>query len=493
MKHIVFIVAACLLFVPIIAVSYSGSFEMSDLLFSTGEEGYDSVIMNGLESISVVGAPQVPVKFINLIIPPGMDVDNLAIVTNPQTLSKPYNLIPVQAQIPTSEDWQPGPFIEPDDAYYTMSVYPPTAAEVVNYGYFDGNGRIATIAIYPLQYMPKSKQIVLNSSIDLNLSFKASSQKAVYPTKRSGYLQEKYNALLGNIVENPNDIQMYYSQPPATGLLPTEADYAIVAPAELIPSFADFISWKAAKGLNIYAKSIEDIVAQYPAGDQVVPGALGINDDADSIRQYLFEQYSQHGLVYALLVGDDTNFPIRYGCAMDEPDENHPIERNYIIPTDLYFSDFSGDWNVNDNEFYGEPADSIDMVAEIFVGRLLAPSLAQNGAQFIENWTEKLITYEGNPGYGADSYLTNAVYAVADQLVYSSDVPQQISLLSSHGFQVNAMIEDPPNGALGTPTGAHVIDQINNGTGIISIYAHGSWCTMAVSTTDWNDYPKHWV
>lgn len=211
MKHVIFIVAACLLFVPIMAVSYSGSFDMSDLQFSTGEEGYDSIIMNGLEDISVVGAPQVPVKFINLIIPPGMDVDNLAIVTNPQTLSESYNLIPVQPQIPTSEDWQPGPFVEPDDAYYTMSVYPQTAAEVVNYGYFDGNGRIATIAIYPLQYMPKSKQVVLNSSIDLSLSFKASLQKAVYPTKRSGYLQEKYNALLGNIVENPNDIQMYYS------------------------------------------------------------------------------------------------------------------------------------------------------------------------------------------------------------------------------------------------------------------------------------------
>lgn len=492
MKHIVFIVAACLLFVPIIAVSYSGSFEMSDLLFSTGEEGYDSVIMNGLESISVVGAPQVPVKFINLIIPPGMDVDNLAIVTNPQTLSKPYNLIPVQAQIPTSENWQPGPFIEPDDAYYTMSVYPPTAAEVVNYGYFDGNGRIATIAVYPLQYMPKSKQVVLNSSIDLNLSFKASSQKAVYPTKRSGYLQDKYNALLGNIVENPNDIQMYYSQPPATGLLPTEADYVIVAPAELIPSFADFISWKAAKGLNIYTKSIEDIVAQYPAGDQVIPGGLGIADDAGSIRQYLFEQYSQHGLVYALLVGDDTNFPIRYGVAGNYSQYDQvPVPNN--VPTDLYFSDFSGDWNVDGDGHYGEPADSIDMVAEIFVGRLLAPSLAQDGAQFIENWTEKLITYEGNPGYGDGSYLTNVVYAVADQLVSSSQVPEQISLLSSHGFQVNAMIEDPQYGVLGTPTGAQVIDQINHGTGIISFYAHGSWCSVAVSSTGCNGYPKHWV
>lgn len=490
MKHIIFIVAVCLLFVPAIAVSYSGSFGMSDLQFSIGERGYDSVRMSGLENISVVGAPQVPVKLINLIIPPGMDVDNISIVSNTQTLSESYNLIPVQPQIPTSEDWQPGPFIEPDSTYYNMPIYPPTSVEVLNYGYFDGNARIATIAIYPLQYMPQSKQIVLNSSIGFNLSFKASSQMAVYPSKRTSYLQEKYNALLSNIVENPNDIQMYYSQPPAIDLSPTEADYVIVAPAELIPYFNDFMLWKAAKGLNIYAKSIEDIIAQYPDGDQVVPGGLGIDDDAGSIRQYLFDQYSQHGLVYALLVGDNTNFPIRYGCARD----NNNNDLNYVVPTDLYFSDLTGNWNVDGDGLFGEPTDdSPDCVGEIFVGRLLVPSLAQNGGQFIENWTEKLITYEGNPGYGDDLYLTNAVYAVADQLVDSSYVPDQISLLSSNGFQVTHMVESPQYGPLGTPTGAQVIDQINHGTGIISVYAHGSFSDMAVSTTGCNGYPKHWV
>ncbi len=38
-----FVVAICLLFVPAIAVSYSESFGMSDLQFSTGERVYDSV------------------------------------------------------------------------------------------------------------------------------------------------------------------------------------------------------------------------------------------------------------------------------------------------------------------------------------------------------------------------------------------------------------------------------------------------------------------
>lgn len=492
MKHMFFVVAVCILFVPAMAVSYSGSFGVSDLQFSTGERGYDSVRMNSLENIRVVGAPQVPVKLLNFIIPPGMDVDNISIVSNTQILSNTYNLIPVQPQIPTSDEWQPGPFVEPDSTYYTMSVYPPTSAEVLNYGYFDGNARIATIAIYPLQYMPQSKQIVLNSSIGFNLSFKASPQVAVYPLKRTSYMQEKYNALLSNIVENPEDIQMYYSQPPSIGLLPTEADYVIVAPAELIPYFNDFVSWKAAKGLHIYTKSIEEIIAQYPNGDQVVPGGIGIDDAAGSIRQYLFDQYSQHGLVYALLVGDNTNSPIRYGVAYNySPGSTVPVANK--VPSDLYFSDFTGNWNVDGDEHFGEPIDSPDSVGEIFVGRLLVPSLSNNGGQFIENWTEKLITYESNPGYGDDSYLTNVVYAIADQGVYSTYTTQQMSLFSSHGFQVTPMVESPQYGPLGTPTGADVINQINNGAGISSFYAHGNVTCAAVSSTGANSYPKHWV
>lgn len=474
-----------------IAVSSSVSFGMSDLQFSTGERGYDSVRMNGLENIRVVGAPQVPVKLLNFIIPTGMDIDNISIVSNTQTLANTYNLIPVQPLIPTSEDWQPGPFIEPDSTFYTMLVYPPTSVEVMNHGYFDGNARIATIAVYPLQYMPQSQQVILNSSISFNLTFKSSAQTPIYPVKRTSILQEKYNSLISSMVDNPEDIQLYYSQPPSIGLLPTEADYVIVAPAELIPYLSDFVSWKKDKGLHVFTKSIESIIndPQYINGDQVVPGSLGIVDDAGRIRQFLFEQYSQHGLVYALLVGDHTNFPVRYGFSA-----NNSTNEDYIIPTDLYYSDLSGNWNVDGDANYGEPSDAADVVGEIFVGRLLVPSLAQNGDQFIENWTEKLITYESNPGYGDDSYLTNVVYAIADQAVSYSNYPNdQITLLNGHGFQVTPLEESPQYGTLGTPTGASVIDQINNGAGIISFYAHGSVTTAAVSSTGVNGYPKHWV
>ena len=39
----------------------------------------------------------------------------------------------------------------------------------------------------------------------------------------------------------------------------------------------------------------------------------------------------------------------------------YPLDNIYKIPTDLYFSDLNGDWDLNKNHCYGEPnADQID-------------------------------------------------------------------------------------------------------------------------------------
>jgi hypothetical protein len=379
-----------------------------------------------------------------------------------------------------------------------MSLYPPKTAEVIDYGYFDGNARIVTIAVYPLQYRPQLEQLVLNTSISFSLSFKPSTQPPLVVSKRSSHLQEKYNSILSIIVENPEDIQAYYSQPPSPELLPLEADYLIIAPAELLSTFSDFISWKKAKGLQVFTKSIEDIVSdpQYVNGDQVVPGGMGIIDNAGRIRQYLYEQYSQHGLVYALLVGDNTNFPIRTGCSCINPD----LDDNERGPADVYFGEFNGDWNVDGDDNFGEPyrwqeptyCDNPDKIQEIFVGRLLIGSDSiENNRMRISNWIEKLITYESNPGYGDSDYLGRALFTVSDGILQGDG--DYLGVLSTNGFLTHLLMENPVCGDLGWPTGADVISTLGNGYGIASFHNHGSPRSLAVATQGDNGTPKYHV
>lgn len=123
--------------------------------------------------------------------------------------------------------------------------------------------------------------------------------------------------------------------------------------------------------------------------------------------------YKLGPLCYVLLAGDYSVLPIRYGYREDY-NPMYPLDNIYKIPTDLYFSDLNGDWDLNKNHCYGEPnADQIDHYPEIFVGRLLCTA-----PQEIKNYTEKLLRYERNPGNGDYSYLKKAFY-------FQSDDPQE--------------------------------------------------------------------
>ena len=126
-----------------------------------------------------------------------------------------------------------------------------------------------------------------------------------------------------------------------------------------------------------------------------------IDDDAGKLRAYLKYAYDSGSLRYALLAGDYTVLPIRYGCGDHNYSSTKIVSNNCKIPTDIYFSDFNGNWNKDGDDHYGESThDKVDFYPEIFVGRLLCTS-----RQEIANYTEKLIRYERNPGNGDYSYL----------------------------------------------------------------------------------------
>jgi hypothetical protein len=241
----------------------------------------------------------------------------------------------------------------------------------------------------------------------------------------------------------------------------------------------DFITWKKQKGIDIELVTTEQIFQNY-TGDAI----SGINDNAGKIRQFLFEAYG-NGLEYALLGGDYSTVPIRYGWGYDN--DSDPVDE---IPTDLYFSDFDGDWNVDGDTHYGEPTqDNVDYGSEIFVGRLLCT----NGSQ-IQAWTQKLIQYEKNPGNGSTSYLRKAFYTQADQLQQNNQA-RDIANRFGNIFTTNTVYEEIYNGTPDYnspaspqfPLGAQVINEMNTGYGFVSWFNHGAPENIAVGTKYYND------
>lgn len=417
-----------------------------------------------------------------------MDVSQIEITKQSSLINGVYNVFPSQPPVVSSLHPEPMQFVQPDPQYYlSAELFPKNPAEVVGYGYFDGNARIVTIAYYPIQYNPLEHVLNINNSITICLSFTPSTTMApIFVQQRSILVQSNYDFRLENLVANFSEIAQHYIRPNLVDR--NTVDYIIVGPNEYLPYLIEFKKWKERKGLKVVIQSIEGILTQY-TGDSIG----NINDDAGKLRQYLREQYQMFGFAYLLLIGNEDNMPVRIGQPTVE------------IMTDFYYTEFNGNWDSNDNQVFGEiptytgnelvNGDAVDLEQEIYCGRLLIPPGIHNANQLITNWIDKVITYETNPGWGEYDYLHNIYYARSDHFALAN-MNSTYSHLLSHGFTVVHDEEANPleEGFLDhSLSGNHVISMISQGTGFFALHGHGAPKFIITASTGDRQQPLYLV
>ncbi len=475
---------------------------------SFGEEnGYVTVTLQDCDLMTEIGKPRLPVRYVNLIIPADMNVDSVIILGElSESIEGTYNIIPAQYPIPTDTN-PPPPWVDPDsETYNSDSPFPGKLAEQIRHGYFDGANRIVTIAIYPLQYVPLYGELTLYTSISFDLNLTPSDDQPIYPQIRLKHMQKVYDDALKHLVDNPEDIPVYgykpelvdsIGSPPDTGLkppcpCPLPSPYTIITADSLVSYFAEFVDWMNRKGIPAHVtplSKISLIECCGISGDEVSQ----IYDEAGKIRQYLRGGYLSDGTVYSLLAGFSSGaydegdvVPARIGAGachrvVDDP---WPPGDPKMIPADLYFSDFNGDWNVDLDPYYGEtPAyncegDAVDYYPEIFVGRIPC-----SDGQEILNWTEKILMYEQNPGNGDYSYLTRAYWTQADQC-QGAHQAQRCQGYYPPYFTHDLTEEYPSHSHPDptSPTGAQVVSEMSQGYGVVNWNHHGNSIASLVRT-----------
>ncbi|MDA3879420.1 MAG: C25 family cysteine peptidase [Prolixibacteraceae bacterium] len=467
---------------------------------------YDKIDIDGLECIDSIGFPAMPVKYVNLIVPYDATVTGVDIEHSKVERIKLNNLMqPVQSPMTYSQGDYIKKFVKPEmSKYYSDDLYPTSRVTVINESYYRNN-KIITLAVCPFQYQPKNNHLYFVKYVDLVLKYstKTDPDKIRMPIKRNSLT----NKVLSSIVDNKEDVDLYgaeymidnhktkkelfssqtvrsYS---ITNGINIDADYVIVTSEALAPSFNEFINWKRRKGFDIELVTIEEIIDKYPDGDLI----SGIDDEAGSLRQFLFEAYNGgNGIDYVLLGGDNTVLPIRKAYEYSYVSENDP-EEDYIIPTDLYFAEFDGDWNVDSDPYYGEPSSGIDgdnvsYKQEIYIGRIMVKI-----ANEVKNWTKKIKAYEINPGNGDPSYVTKAFFTQADHHQIDNNAREILS--KATWLTGDTTVWGEAGGGCTTslptfPTGSDVISEFNNHYGFCSFLTHGSPCNVAVATSYLNSY-----
>jgi hypothetical protein len=297
----------------------------------------------GIAATDDWGKPCLPVKYVKLLVPTDKDVDSI-IMRHAETrdlVGKAF-VMPAQKPVPTVIDPPKEPFIPPDpEIYQSDNLYPREAVMVAHDGFFDGVNHIITVAIYPLQYRPKFGRLTFYSYIDFKIKMKASDKIRLQGGVRTAENQTVYNAILKKIVDNPQDIGRYQKQPSLGKLMAVQVnplpsyEYVIITTNALKDYLNSFAAWKARKGLNVGIVTMEQILANY-SSDAI----SGIADNAGALRQYLADSYNTGSpkTMWALLVGDHTVVPIRYGAGYNNC--SWLAYSFYKIPADLLFFRF---------------------------------------------------------------------------------------------------------------------------------------------------------
>ncbi|MDR3627991.1 MAG: C25 family cysteine peptidase, partial [Ignavibacteriaceae bacterium] len=505
-----FLVSLIFLILPFYSfpqLSRTVSFPVSSLSLTTkiaaDSNTYTHVLLSNLQTSDDVGVPQLPVKYINLLIPPNSTVNNI-VLSNIQTIS--YNIdnkiFPCQPSPITGINSKKPKFVSANKGIYDSSnIYPSKIVKVVNDSYFDCENHIVTVAVYPVQYFPKENRIELNTNITFSLQFgskiMASSKKLLGRTQEN---QTIYDNVLNAMIDNPEDMSSYQTKPTimskesfvskvTTGV--PFYKYVIITTNALSNSFTQFVNWKKKKGIDIGVVTMENILAHYTTGDV----ASNIIDSAGNLRQYLTDAYYS-GTVYALLAdsllpNNQHSVPIRYGCG-----ENNTWDLQVKgddldhIPADLYFSSLMSNWNKDGDNFYGEESnDSVSTAPNIFVGRMYFANSTE-----VANWTAKEMQYEQNPFNGNYSYLTKDLWTIADEMQddgQNTTVEAYIPSSITH-----TTLQEAPSADAATttgPLGTDVINALNTGYGFYNMYNHGAQIAYVVSDSLYNLKPRRGV
>ena len=238
--------------------------------------------------------------------------------------------------------------------------------------------------------------------------------------------------------------------------------YIVITADSLKDAFQPLVHWITRKGIRATVVSVESILEHY-SGDPVSE----IYDSAGAIRGFLIDEYPQ-GLQWVLLGGDEEIVPVRYGFASGDN------EVDKAPPSDLYYSDLNGNWNVDGDEFYGEFVDdSVEPYPELFVGRVPCNKRIE-----AENWVSKVLSYEINPGNGDPSYLSRVLWTGADELRTAPGYIIEFGSFPSYFTHDTTMLECEDGIH---PRGSEVIERMKNYYGWFNLYGHGQLDNLVVS------------
>lgn len=380
------------------------------------------------------GKPLIPFYSISLLIPATAEIKGVTILAAEKiAIPGEYYLYPTQKPIPFSQTASIS-FVSPDNGIYSLTTeYPAKRVDIIKSGCKSGY-RIAGIFLYPISYIPKERSLFLYKKLKIRIDYETGfyQPQPLTPAQKMLFSND-----VKNLVINPDDIDRF--SPPIRQTDDPDIDYIIITSSTLTANFMPLVNWLRKAG--IWADTIST--------SRISSGYSG-RDLQEKIRNFIKDYFTNHGLKYVLLAGDNSIIPSRQARASVSGETGD-------IPCDLYYVDLQWSWDGNNNNVFGEQTvDTVDLYYDLYVGR----ASVENATE-VATFINKLFTYETNPdttyqkrillpwgelwsGYDASqSQDTIANYSPSgwtDRFINNTQLTNEVRDSLNHGFGFCHMI-----------------------------------------------------
>lgn len=296
------------------------------------------------------GRPKVPGFTYTFLLPPDADLGSVEVTVENEDITDLRQRATVELGTGYENTLMPNEPQE-DSQKQRSGYYPESFTRVLTTGTL-GNCKLVTCRFTPFQQDTTTKEFRKLNSGTMKLTYSLggeSTGNTILPWKVKD---------LKRFTENFNDISSQYEIPQAS----TKPHMAILTTNATVSGsseLANYIKSKEDNGFKI------TLITEDQWG--------GSNwDKADDIRQWLQANYESEQISYLLLIGDPTptegDIPMKMTLPMATPIGND-------CPTDYYFAELTGNWDLNGNAWSGEG--SLDLgvggcenFPEISVGRI---------------------------------------------------------------------------------------------------------------------------
>jgi hypothetical protein len=332
------------------------------------------------------GEPVLPVIPVQVVIPAGYSLENVRVVaTKTQEMKGTYRIRHGEAKIPLVPGAKQRKATPLSRIYDSDNTYPSKTVELVGVQYKRGVA-IAFLKVHPVAYRPKSGKISACTSVSFELKTKKDGSRSLLKSRPNAFNKASLQ------VENPEAFGTYEEgsmAPLDSGSVsplgicdPAQSYRYVVVTADSFRTattdytIRDLIAQKQARGLSATIVTIEDVLANY----------TGV-DNAERLRNFIIDAYTNWETDFVLLGGDINIIPMRklYCYGGGETDQ---------IPSDLYYQCLDGNYNSDNDSYWGEPTDGpggtdVDLMAEVFIGRASAENKTE-----MSNFVYKTLAYE---------------------------------------------------------------------------------------------------